>query len=155
MTGAFRHDGGGDCYFGLYPAIVTDIVDTENLGRIEVKFPWLGEKGEQDVRAWATLLTPYADDDQGIEILPAVDSQVVVGFDDGSVGLLGDNGAVQLLSATGFDFEMLINPSSNLHGTFMRLSTNAIPSTSAARAPRTSISPPVTAATTAQLPASM
>ena len=85
MIGSFREDGGGQFYPGLYPAIVTDIVDTEKLGRIEVKFPWLGEKGEEDVRAWATLLTPYADKDQGIEILPAVDSQVVVGFEAGNL----------------------------------------------------------------------
>src|SRR5439155_5189721 len=39
----------------------------------------------QDVRAWATLITPYADDDQGIEILPAVDTQVVVAFEAGDL----------------------------------------------------------------------
>ncbi len=78
-----RQDGGTARYFGVYPALVTDIVDPDSLGRIQVKFPWLGEQGENDVRAWATLLTPYADDDQGIEILPAVDTQVVVAFEAG------------------------------------------------------------------------
>ena len=51
---------------------VDDLVDPKSLGRIQVKLPWLGGDG-QDVRAWATLITPYADDQQGIEILPAVD----------------------------------------------------------------------------------
>jgi uncharacterized protein involved in type VI secretion and phage assembly len=37
------------------------------------------------VRAWATLLTPYADDDQGFLVLPEVDTQVVVGFEAGDV----------------------------------------------------------------------
>jgi uncharacterized protein involved in type VI secretion and phage assembly len=69
-------------HFGLYPAIVTDVVDPDTLGRIEVKLPWLGADGA-DVRAWATLLTPYADDDQGFEALPSVDTQVVVGFEAG------------------------------------------------------------------------
>jgi uncharacterized protein involved in type VI secretion and phage assembly len=69
-------------HFGLYPAIVTDVVDPDTLGRIQVKLPWLGSDGE-DVRAWATLLTPYADDDQGFEALPSVDTQVVVGFEAG------------------------------------------------------------------------
>jgi len=83
--GDFRPDGGGPRYFGVYPAIVTSIVkDDENLGRIEVKFPWLGKDG-QKVRALATLCTPYADDDQGFEILPAVDSQVVVAFEAGDL----------------------------------------------------------------------
>jgi uncharacterized protein involved in type VI secretion and phage assembly len=84
MIGDFRPEGSGPLLFGLYPAIVTDIVDTESLGRIQVKFPWLGQSGEQDVRAWATLLTPYADDDQGFEVLPAVDTEVVVAFEAGN-----------------------------------------------------------------------
>jgi uncharacterized protein involved in type VI secretion and phage assembly len=84
MMDLFRPDGGAPRYFGLYPAIVTDIVDTDHLGRIEVRFPWLGDAGA-DARAWATLLTPYADDDQGFEVLPAVDTQVVVGFEAGEL----------------------------------------------------------------------
>ena len=78
-------DGGLQQYYGIYPAIVTDLVDPENLGRVEVKLPWLGTTGEREVRAWATLLTPYADDDQGFFILPEVDSQVVVAFEAGNL----------------------------------------------------------------------
>jgi uncharacterized protein involved in type VI secretion and phage assembly len=81
---AFVPDGDAPRYFGVYPAIVTRIMDNESLGRIEVKFPWLGADGAA-VRVWATLLTPYADDDQGFEILPAVDSQVVVAFEAGDL----------------------------------------------------------------------
>ncbi|QNM98654.1 phage baseplate assembly protein V [Chitinimonas koreensis] len=77
-----RRDGEGARWFGLYPAIVTDLVDPDARGRIEVKFPSFGEAG-QSVRAWATLLAPYADGDQGLQILPEVDSQVVVGFEAG------------------------------------------------------------------------
>ncbi|MEO8333813.1 MAG: phage baseplate assembly protein V [bacterium] len=77
-------DGTADRYFGVYPAIVTDIVDPDSIGRIQLKFPWLGTMGD-DVRAWATLCTPYADDDQGIEILPSVDTQVVVAFEAGDL----------------------------------------------------------------------
>jgi hypothetical protein len=53
----FRADGDALRYFGVFPAIVTAIVDPDNLGRIEVSFPWLGSAGDT-VRAWATLLTP-------------------------------------------------------------------------------------------------
>lgn len=70
-------------HFGLYPAIVTDIVDPDRLGRVEVKFPWLGD--DATLRAWATLLTPYADDDQGFLVLPEVDTQVVVAFEAGEL----------------------------------------------------------------------
>jgi uncharacterized protein involved in type VI secretion and phage assembly len=75
-------DVAGARYFGVYPAIVTDIVDKDSLGRIQVKFPWLGADGA-NVRAWATLCSPYADDDQGLEVLPAKDTQVVVVFEGG------------------------------------------------------------------------
>ena len=84
ITG-FTPDGGSQLYFGLYPAIVTDLVDEEELGRIEVRFPWLGNDGDEAVRAWATLISPYADDDQGLQILPEVDSQVVVAFEAGNL----------------------------------------------------------------------
>lgn len=79
-----RFDGGfpGKRLFGLYPAIVLDIVDPENVGRIQVSFPWLGDAGA-DVKAWARLVTLYADDDQGWEILPSVDTEVIVAFEAG------------------------------------------------------------------------
>lgn len=83
MISEFRSDGAPPRYFGLYPGIVTDIVDPDRLGRVEVKFPWLGEEGEMEVRAWATLVSPYADDQQGLQVLPEVDSQVVVAFEAG------------------------------------------------------------------------
>jgi uncharacterized protein involved in type VI secretion and phage assembly len=80
---AFTPDGQGARYFGVYPAIVTSIVrDSDAIGRIEVRFPWLVADGA-DVRALATLCTPYADDNQGFEMIPAVDSQVVVAFEAG------------------------------------------------------------------------
>lgn len=83
MSGTPNGDG-PDGHYGLYPAIVTDIVDPQRLGRIQVRFPWLGSEGSE-VRAWATLLTPYAEDDQGFEFLPSVGTQVVVGFEAGDL----------------------------------------------------------------------
>ncbi len=77
-------DGRAARYFGVYPAIVTDIVDPDRLGRVQVSFPWLGSDGDS-VRAWATLLTPYADDNQGFVALPEVQTQVVVGFEAGDL----------------------------------------------------------------------
>lgn len=84
MSGAVSGPGPEDRHYGLYPAIVTSIVDPDRLGRVEVSFPWLGEAGDV-VRAWATLLTPYADDDQGFVVLPEVDTQVVVAFEAGEL----------------------------------------------------------------------
>jgi uncharacterized protein involved in type VI secretion and phage assembly len=78
-------DGGTPGYYGVYPAIVTDLVDEDGLGRVEVRFPWLGTDGDRDVRAWATLCSPYADDSQGLLVLPEVGSQVVVAFETGNL----------------------------------------------------------------------
>lgn len=68
--------------FGLVPAIVTNVVDPDRLGRIEVQFPWLPADGDTG-RAQATLLSPYADDNQGFVALPAVGTEVIVGFEFG------------------------------------------------------------------------
>lgn len=73
-------DGGGPRWYGLYPAVVRDLVDPERRGRIRVSFPMFGST---EVSAWATLLAPCADDGHGFEVLPEVDSQVVVGFEAG------------------------------------------------------------------------
>jgi uncharacterized protein involved in type VI secretion and phage assembly len=72
-------------HFGVYPAIVTDLVDPDAQGRIQVSLPWLGASAGNPVRAWARLVSPYADDDQGLEILPEVDSEVVVAFEAGNL----------------------------------------------------------------------
>jgi uncharacterized protein involved in type VI secretion and phage assembly len=83
MIHDFRPDGDGSRFFGVHPAIVTDVVDPKHQGRIEVRFPSLGSDGNRDVRAWATLVTPYADADQGFEFLPSVGVRVVVAFEAG------------------------------------------------------------------------
>jgi len=89
-------------YFGLYPAIVANIVDPENQGRIQVKLAIAGSKA---ALAWARLVTPYAGADQGIEILPDVDSEVVVAFQAGDlrypyvVGACWNGGAPPPVSA--------------------------------------------------------
>jgi uncharacterized protein involved in type VI secretion and phage assembly len=78
-------DGNAPGYYGVYPAIVTDLVDPDQLGRVQVRFPWLGRDGDDAVRAWATLCSPYADDRQGLLVLPEVGSQVVVAFEAGNL----------------------------------------------------------------------
>jgi len=74
----------GQLYHGLYPATVAALAgDPDGRQRIEVEFPWLPDVGSGSPRAWATIITPYADDNQGFQMLPAVGSTVVVGFQAG------------------------------------------------------------------------
>ncbi|SEI82707.1 phage baseplate assembly protein V [Demequina mangrovi] len=77
-------DGAGPRFFGVYPALVTKITDDPaRQGRVQVRFPSLGTDGDRDVRGWARLCSPYADKDQGLQIMPEVDSEVVVAFEAG------------------------------------------------------------------------
>jgi len=82
---SFVPDGSAPGLFGVYPAVVTDIVDPDSLGRVEVRFPWLTTEGDRDARYWARLCSPYADDDQGLQIMPSVGSEVVVAFEAGNL----------------------------------------------------------------------
>lgn len=72
-------------YFGVYRAMVTNTVDPTNRGRVQLRLPALGTEEGGDLLLWATLCTPYADNDQGLVILPEVGSHVVVAFEAGDL----------------------------------------------------------------------
>lgn len=69
-------------YFGLYSATVTNIVDPDRQGRVQVKLVMLDTKA---TLVWARLVTPHAGPDQGVEIFPDIDSEVVVAFQAGDM----------------------------------------------------------------------
>ncbi len=77
-----EHSPHGPLHHGLYPATVTALEgDPQSRQRIEVALDWLAlTSGGDPPRAWATVITPYADSDQGFQMLPEVGSTVVVGF---------------------------------------------------------------------------
>ncbi len=83
MTSSYA-DGARSRMFGVYPALVCDLEDPLDHGRIKVRMPWLGSAGD-GVTAWATMVTPYADDDQGQQMLPELDSMVIVAFEAGDI----------------------------------------------------------------------
>ncbi|MCB2229526.1 hypothetical protein KQH82_02340 [bacterium] len=60
---------------------VTDVEDPEQLGRVQVKFQWLGEK---IAPIWARLAVPHAGPERGWMTLPEIDDEVIVGFDRGN-----------------------------------------------------------------------
>ena len=68
------------CYYGVYPALVTDIVDPDGQGRVKVRLPWSpdGNGGSYDV--WARLATLMAGNDRGTWFIPDVDDEVLVTF---------------------------------------------------------------------------
>lgn len=65
---------------GLVVGIVTNNNDPEKLGRVKVKFPTLGE---QDESAWARVVSVGAGAKRGLQVVPDVNDEVLVGFEHG------------------------------------------------------------------------
>jgi uncharacterized protein involved in type VI secretion and phage assembly len=65
---------------GVVPAVVTNINDQENRGRVEVKFPWMDDTLKS---TWARVATIGAGDKRGILWLPEVNDEVLVAFEHG------------------------------------------------------------------------
>ncbi|TDW77139.1 phage baseplate assembly protein V [Kribbella pratensis] len=70
---------------GLYPATVHALDgDPVGLQRVQVALDWLDSAdGSGPPLAWAVVVSPYADSDQGLQMLPEIGSTVVVGFQAG------------------------------------------------------------------------
>jgi uncharacterized protein involved in type VI secretion and phage assembly len=65
---------------GVAMAIVTDNDDPDNLGRVKVKFPWFSE----DLASfWVRIATPMAGPERGLMIIPEVNDEVLVAFEQG------------------------------------------------------------------------
>jgi phage baseplate assembly protein V len=66
--------------YGMALAHVIDNIDEANLGRVQVRLPWL--KGYEP---WAHVAVPMAGRNRGIYFMPQVGDEVVVGFNHGDV----------------------------------------------------------------------
>lgn len=67
---------------GLVRGIVDDNVDPQKLGRVKVRLPWLSADFSS---AWAPVMQLGAGPGSGTFFLPAVDDEVLVGFEHGEV----------------------------------------------------------------------
>jgi uncharacterized protein involved in type VI secretion and phage assembly len=67
---------------GVAVGLVTNNQDPEGLGRVKVKYPWLGDDDES---YWARLVVPMAGNNRGTWFLPEVDDEVLIAFDQGSL----------------------------------------------------------------------
>ncbi len=64
----------------ILSAIVTNVEDPENYGRVKVKFGTLGKQEESD---WARVLAQGAGNGTGFQVMPEVNDEVLVGFEYG------------------------------------------------------------------------
>ncbi|MQA15096.1 MAG: VgrG-related protein [Pseudonocardiaceae bacterium] len=67
---------------GVAVGIVTDVADPEKLGRVRLALPWLAGDFLTD---WAPTVQLGAGADRGTLLLPEVDDQVLVGFEQGDL----------------------------------------------------------------------
>ena len=76
-----RGAGSAGAIPGLVPAIVTNTKDPDKLGRVKLKLPWLDDTLETD---WARTLQLGGKGGGGL-IVPEVDDEVLVGFEQGRI----------------------------------------------------------------------
>lgn len=69
--------------YGVYPALVTDVQDPDNQGRVQVKLPFVEESDGGSALAWARLATMMAGGDRGTWFIPEVNDEVLVAFTAG------------------------------------------------------------------------
>ncbi len=85
---------------GVALALVVDLHDPDNLGRIKVKFPWLAQNEQETF--WARVVLPLGGNTTGLWALPEVNDEVLVAFDHGDInrpyviGSLWNGGACPL-----------------------------------------------------------
>ena len=77
--------GPGGHWYGVYPALVTDIRDPDGQGRVKVQLPWMPDTGDKSYEAWARLATFMAGDDRGSWFIPDVNDEVLIVFEGGDV----------------------------------------------------------------------
>lgn len=67
---------------GVVVAIVTNNQDSDELGRVKLRFPWLADDQESD---WARIVTPMAGEGRGMFFLPEVEDEVLVAFEHSDI----------------------------------------------------------------------
>lgn len=75
--------GLGGCWYGVYPALVLDIKDPDNQGRVKVALPWAPDTGGERYEAWARLATLMGGNNRGSWFVPEVDDEVLLSFEGG------------------------------------------------------------------------
>jgi uncharacterized protein involved in type VI secretion and phage assembly len=76
--------GAGGLFYGVYPALVTDIVDPDQQGRVKVRLPWSPDAGNGSYEAWARLATMMAGNNRGTWFIPDKNDEVLVAFEGGN-----------------------------------------------------------------------
>ena len=68
--------------YGAVVGLVDSLEDPDSLGRIRLRFPWLGDDATSN---WARIAAPMAGNDRGVFLQPEVDDEALVMFEQGDV----------------------------------------------------------------------
>jgi len=77
--------GLGGRWYGVYPALVSDISDPDGQGRVKVTLPWSPDADGGQYEAWARLATLMGGGNRGTWFVPDVDDEVLIAFEGGDV----------------------------------------------------------------------
>jgi len=75
--------GLGGRWYGVYPALVSDIKDPEGQGRVRVTLPWSPDTAGDRYEAWARVATLMGGNNRGSWFIPDVQDEVLVVFEGG------------------------------------------------------------------------
>jgi uncharacterized protein involved in type VI secretion and phage assembly len=73
----------GGRMYGVYPALVTDIRDPDQQGRVKVTLPWAPDTGGSGYGNWARMATFMGGNHRGSWFIPDVNDEVLVAFEGG------------------------------------------------------------------------
>lgn len=112
-------------HYGVYPAIVQNIADPDQQGRVRVRLPWSPDDNGAGYEAWARLATLMAGADRGTWFIPDVDDEVLVAFEGGDprrpyvVGALwnGQDAPPEQMDGTGENNKKVIVSRNNIRVT--------------------------------------
>ncbi|GAB4145351.1 MAG: VgrG-related protein [Candidatus Promineifilaceae bacterium] len=80
LADQLRGGDAGISWPGVVTAVVTNVDDPQNWGRVKVKFPWMADDAES---AWARVMGIGAGPEAGWYVMPAVADEVLVAFEQG------------------------------------------------------------------------
>lgn len=83
MIDVRKPSGLGGHWYGVFPALVSDIVDPDGQGRVKVTLPWSPDTGAGKYDAWARLATFMGGNNRGSWFIPDVNDEVLIVFEGG------------------------------------------------------------------------
>lgn len=76
--------GLGGRFYGVYPALVSDINDPDGQGRVKIVLPWAPDAKGSRYEAWARLATMMGGNNRGTWFIPDVNDEVLICFEAGN-----------------------------------------------------------------------